>query len=172
MCRDEAQHLFPGVGGGIGEFLVAAIEEAVGRAGVDYNLSINARLLYLFLKLMHLLYRNTLISAAEETQQGIPFLGTNLYDGSLYSPKFSGQTGIKADYSGKAEVASTRHKGQAAAHAKASDEGGAPRSIALAQIGKRGIYVGKEALRRHLLYMRHVFERLIARTQAGGASKI
>src|SRR5579859_1018682 len=172
MGRNEAQHLFPGIGGFIGKLLVAAIEEAMGRAGVDHDFRIEAGLLYALLELLHLLYRNALVSAAEETQQRVPFVRANLYDGSLYGSKCSGQTGIEADYPGKAEIARTRRECQAAAQAEAGDEGGTPRSLALAQVGKRGIYVGKEACFCHLLHMRHVLERLVARAQTGGASKI
>src|SRR5579859_2515861 len=150
MGRDEAQHLFPGIGRFTGKFLVAFVEKAMWRAGVDYNLRINARLLHALLELMHQFYRNALVSAAKETQQGIFFVRANFYDGTLYGSKFPGHAGIEADHSGKAEVTGTRRKSQAAAQAKAGDKGGAFRSIAFAQIGKRGIYVGKKACFCHL----------------------
>ena len=106
MGRDKAQHLPPGVGGCIGKFLVAAIEEAMCRAGVDDNLILDAGSLDFLLKLMHLFYRDALVSAAKETEQGIPFLRADFQYRSLYGAKFSGQASIKADYSSKAEVAS------------------------------------------------------------------
>src|SRR6266849_11214980 len=74
MGRDKAQHLPPGVGGCFGKLLVAAIEEAMCRAGVDNNLIVDAGSLDFLLELMHLLYRDALVSAAEEAEQGIPFL--------------------------------------------------------------------------------------------------
>src|SRR5690242_9680419 len=101
---------------------------------------------------MHKFYWNALVSAAEEAQQGISFIGANLYDGSRYGSKFSRKAGIEADHSGQAKIARTRREGQGTAQAKAGDEGGAIRSITLTQVGKCGVYIGSEACCRHLLH--------------------
>src|SRR5450759_1983211 len=104
MGRDKAQHLFPGVGGCISEFLVAAVEEAMCRARVDNNLMLDAGLLHTLLELMHLLYRNALVSAAKETQQGIFFFRGDFQHRSLQGAKFSRQASVEADYSGETEI--------------------------------------------------------------------
>ena len=104
MGGDKAQHLFPGIGGGVGVILEAAIEEAVGRAGIDDDLILDARLLHALLELMHLLDRDGLVSAAEETEQGIPFLCTDVYDRFGRACHLPAQAAVEAYDSGEAEI--------------------------------------------------------------------
>src|SRR5882672_6139423 len=65
---DEALHPAPRVGGGVGEFLVFAVEEAVGRAGIDGGVVLDVALATGLVELIDVGLRNALVSAAEQRE--------------------------------------------------------------------------------------------------------
>ncbi len=58
-----------------GILLLFAIEEAMGRAGIDDDLVLDTRLPKRLIKLVHRLHRDALIGAAEEAEYGALELG-------------------------------------------------------------------------------------------------
>src|SRR5579885_655301 len=130
MSGNEGQDALPGIGGFVGEFFVAAVEEAVRRAGIDDDFVFDTRFVQVFIELVYLLHGNALVGSAIEAEERIFFVYGLVKHSAVRTGQLARQACVKTDDSGEAKVLSAGIQGKRTTHAETNHKGFTLRALA------------------------------------------
>src|SRR5579884_2241450 len=168
---DKALDAAPGVLRGAGELLGLAVKEAVRRTRINDELILDAALVQLTLEGLDGLDRDALVGPTEEPEHRTLNL-TGPVQRRSDRAKMTREVRVETDDPGEIVPTRAGPEGERPSHAETDGKGGEILPHSLSNLRDRGIEVGTESLRGHLLHMGHVVERLGPIVVLGGAAEV
>lgn len=171
-AREEGEDAAPGIDASCGVFAILNVEEAVGSAGIDDEIVDDAGEGESSIEERDVFFRNAVIGAAEEAEDGSGEFG-GVLERACCAVRVRAECAVKTDDAGETETGSGGEEGLPAAEAETESEDGTADcfvGIAKELCGSKDVLV--DGLARDAKDVLHVIKGFVSRSGSRGAAEI